>query len=164
MEFIRGALEEQGFSGFVPLKASDADEVPAAAGIYLVYRPAVTFPVFLPVSGAGHFKGKDPSVSTSALEAAWVAGAQVIYIGKAGLRKSGKGGLRRRIGEYRRFGAGEPIGHWGGRYVWQLADNSDLLVAWRVTAATEDPGAAESALIEQFVARYSALPFANLRR
>jgi hypothetical protein len=164
MEFTRDGLEGQSFVGFVRLGGPDAGRPPAAAGVYVVYRPAIARPVFLAVSGAGHFKDRDPSKSTSVLEGARVAGAQVVYIGKAALRKGGIGGLRIRIGEYRRFGAGEPIGHWGGRYVWQLADCADLLVAWRVTANTEDPRAAESALIKHFVARYGVLPFANLRR
>lgn len=164
MEFTRDALEEDGFGGFMRLGGAGGDAVPAAAGVYVLYRPLLARPEFLLASGAGRFKGRDPSVSTDVLERAWVGGAQVIYIGKAALRRSGVGGLRRRIGEYRRFGAGEPIGHWGGRYVWQLADSADLLVAWRVTAAAEDPRTAESELIEHFPARYGLTPFANLRR
>jgi excinuclease UvrABC nuclease subunit len=86
-----------------------------------------------------------------------VDGAQVVYIGKATA-------LRKRIAQYRRFGAGTSDAHWGGRYIWQLQDQADLLVAWRVTAAAETARAVETALIGHFMARYRGrMPFANLR-
>ena len=90
VKFIRGALEEQGFGGFVRLKGADDGEAPIAAGVYVVYRPAIADPVFLAVSGAGRFKGRDPSVSASVLKGKWVPGARVVYIGKASLRKGGR--------------------------------------------------------------------------
>ena len=70
--------------------------------------------------------------------------------------------LQKRIEEYRRNGGGEPVAHWGGRYIWQLEDRDDLLVAWNVT--NEDPAVVESRMLDHFVGRYGVLPFANLRR
>ncbi|HVX28920.1 MAG TPA: hypothetical protein VHA53_00465, partial [Nitrolancea sp.] len=70
-------------------------------------------------------------------------------------------GLRRRLDEYRRYGAGEPVAHTGGRYIWQLADSRELLVAWR-----EEPAALalEQSLIQSFKAMHDGKrPFANLR-
>lgn len=131
-------------------------------GVYAVLRLAQSAPVFRDSSPAGRFKGKDPSIPPDALARKWVEGPEVVYIGKATVGTSGRRGLRKRLDEYRRFGAGEPVGHWGGRFVWQLEDSVDLLVAWNATE--EDASQVESRMLGDFVDRYSMLPFANLRR
>jgi hypothetical protein len=156
-------LRAADFSGFMVLAALSDAEVPQEAGVYVVLRPAAARPIFLPQSIGGWFKGKDPSVDTASLQRKWVDGAEVLYIGKADARKNG-GGLGQRIREYRHFGAGEPVGHWGGRYIWQLVDSAELLIAWRVSSADESPSAIEAAMIDDFHEEYRVLPFANLRR
>jgi excinuclease UvrABC nuclease subunit len=78
----------------------------------------------------------------------------VLYIGKADA-------LRRRVRQYMAFGAGRPVGHWGGRLIWQLADSDALLVAWRETA---EPLRVEAELLNAFADVFGSLPFANLRR
>jgi len=95
------------------------------------------------------------------LQSAWVTGARVLNIGKAALGSSGRRGLSKRLNEYRRFGAGKPIAHWGGRYIWQMSDSPALLVAWRETPL-EDPRLVEQAYIAEFVRHYGQRPFANL--
>ena len=156
------ALREGGFVGFVPLATLEADDVPEAPGVYAVLRPSTAPPVFLDASTAGHFKGKVPSATVEVLTRKWVEGAEVVYIGKATPGSAGRRGLRRRLDEFRRFGAGEPVGHWGGRYLWQLADHAELLVAWNTP--DEDASVVESRMLRDFVAHYGVLPFANLRR
>jgi hypothetical protein len=134
--------------------------VPNVPGVYAVVRPTTTTPDFLLKSQAGHFKGRDPTVPVETLEKAWVPDANVLYVGKATSGKDGRRGLGKRLDEYRRYGAGAPIGHQGGRYIWQLADADQLLVAWWPTPA-EDPGDVEARLIRDFREAYGKRPFAN---
>lgn len=156
MKWTQAGLAAAGFEGFVPLADLDESLAPPEAGVYAVLRPSVAPPVFCPDSPAGRFKGKNPTVPIAALVEAWIAGAEVLYLGKAGGRK----GLSRRLGEYRRHGSGRRVGHWGGRLIWQLVDSGELLVAWQPTPDA-DPEQVEADLIAAFVAHHGQRPFAN---
>lgn len=156
MEWTQAGLAAAGFQGFSTLADLDGSQVPPAPGVYAVLRPSVEPPVFRAESPAGKFKGKDPSVPIAALMEAWVPGVAVLYLGKAGKQK----GLSRRLGEYRRHGSGRRVGHWGGRFIWQLVDSGDLLVAWKATPGA-DPEQVEADLIIAFVSQHGRRPFAN---
>ena len=153
------------FFGFVTIEKLRKDrlcQVPEKVGVYLVLRTEAAPPVFLEVSPAGHFKGKDPTAPASMLCANWVAGTPVLYIGKAGGPKN-KATLRSRLDQYIKFGVGQPVGHRGGKYIWQVEGSGSFVVCWKPTP-NQVPREIERQLIAQFKAEYDERrPFANLQ-
>jgi transcriptional regulator with XRE-family HTH domain len=149
-------LAEAGFEGFLRLSAlvSDMPGVPASPGVYVVIRRSTVPPEFLDRSVGGHFKGEDPTVPVERLAPKWVPDTNTLYFGRAS-------NLRSRIKLLARYGNGEPVAHRGGRYLWQLADHHDLIVAWQETT---DQVAREAELVANFEDRHAMLPFANLNR
>lgn len=158
------ALREAGFGGFAAistLMSTECAEVPTVPGVYVVLRPSAATPEFLEQSTGGHFKGKNPTVSINVLMDRWVEGAIALYIGKAGPTESRT--LRVRLWEYMRFGRGIPIGHSGGKLVWQLKQSGDLLVCWKPTL-DDHPREVEKRLIQEFEEAHGKIPFANGQR
>ncbi len=148
-------LRASGFSGFRPLASLDTDTAPKEGGVYVVVADPIQPPRFMPVSVGGHFKRKDPTVHESVLRSKWIEECSVVYIGKAT-------SIRSRLRQYRDFGLGKPVGHWGGRLIWQLENHAELLVCWRAT--NEEPRQVEESLLAAFEQEFGQLPFANLRR
>lgn len=160
--FSAEALRSAGFVGFVSiaeLRAEACTRIPMRPGIYAVLRASESAPRFLSTSSAGWFKGEDPTEVVSVLRARWVPGTPLLYVGKATAGSQQRRHLRKRISELLDFGAGRPIGHRGGRYLWQIAGSDRFLVAWRPDA---DPTAAENKVIGTFSAAYGSYPFANI--
>lgn len=139
------------FVGHTALLSLVRSSVPAASGVYVITRVSPDTPRFLASSPAGWINGKDPSLPIEELEAAWIPGETVVYIGKAT-------NLRTRLATYRRHGAGTSARHWGGRMIWQLADHAELRVAWR---ECDEPRNVEREMIESFRQFHGKRPFAN---
>ncbi len=155
MDFTREGLAAEGFVGFVTWNDLLWEDVPARPGVYVVVKECPDSPEVLSRNPAGWFKERDPTVGQATLEAAWVEGCSVVYVGKAAR-------LRTRLRQYRDHGQGRRVGHWGGRYIWQLGGSGHLRVAWKTT--DEDPRLLEQEMLVAFLERYGQLPFANLKR
>lgn len=153
-------LRALGFEGFIPLKEVSLDSIPNVPGVYAV--AAAGRPVPIARSVGGWFKGKDPTVGINVLATRLQAGAEVLYFGKADAGAAAKRGLRSRIKELLRFGNGEPVGHWGGRYLWQLLEAETHLIAW-LPVIESSAEHLEKELLREFLDEYGVLPFANLR-
>ena len=166
MPINRQSLKQEGFTGFRPIAELDINRIPQKPGIFAVLLPEGAAhhkfgPQFLARSTAGVFKKKDPTLKADALQAEWVDGAEVLYVGRAGPGSRGNRGLRRQIQEFVHFGKGRPPGHWDGRLIWQLAAATKLVIAWK-ELPVEQLAAAEAGLHAAFVEEYGRLPFANL--
>jgi hypothetical protein len=158
------AIRAAGFHGFNTireLQTSRCSDVPREAGVYMVARNRAHECAFAARSCGGRFKGNDPAVPITRLHRYWIEDAIVLYIGKAGGGPS-NAVLQKRLWDYMRFGRGEPVGHWGGRAIWQLENCRDLIVCWK-PSGERDAAMTESELIHRFTAIYGRRPFANLR-
>ena len=158
MGSILEKLINNGFEGFVSVK--DLKEnfksggIPKVEGVYHVLRLKDSEPEFLTKGSGGYHKGKEPNVSIGELRQNWIDAEPIVYIGKATE-------LYKRIQQYIKFGSGKDVGHYGGRYIWQLADSDDLIVCWKCVS---DSRSVESAMIADFKNSHNGMrPFANLK-
>lgn len=65
-------LHDAGFTGFLTpgeMSVARCKQAPASPGVYCVVRKSANAPSFLAANPGGRFKGKDPSVAISLLEA-----------------------------------------------------------------------------------------------
>jgi hypothetical protein len=155
-------LEQFGFIGFKSIKElqSNPSILPSTPGVYLILRPDKAVKEFLEIGCGGHFKGKNPNVGLTELISNWVDNTKVLYIGKAG-GLGRQATLKSRLKQYLDFGKGKPVGHWGGRLIWQLKNSNELIICWK-PLITEEPREFEGKLIQLFYSRYNKRPFANL--
>lgn len=156
------SIKQNGFVGFKTINDLfiDCSIIPSERGLYLILNINQETPCFLGIGSGGHFKGKDPNVPIEILKNNWVDDTVVIYIGKAG----GEGSvatLKTRLKQYLGFGQGKNIGHWGGRFIWQLSNYKDLVVCWK-PLLNGNTRAAEEQLIKEFKKKFGNRPFANL--
>ena len=165
MQYMLKTIEDiknQGFVGFLKISdlMKDSSKIPDSPGVYMVLYPGKDIPTFIHPGTGGFFKDKDPNKPESFLQQNWVKDTVVVYIGKAG--GTGKSAtLFTRLRMYLRFGQGAPVGHYGGRLIWQIKNSGDLLICWK-TMISGEPRNVEAGLIGEFVNHYDKRPFANL--
>ena len=149
-------IKNAGFTGFKKMSELflDSSMLPDNKGVYFILNLDNKPGEFLAVGTGGYFKGKNPNVSLKELKSNWVVNTKVVYIGKATSLKS-------RLRQYFGFGQGKNIGHYGGRFIWQLKYSKDLVVCWK-SLLTDEPRAFEANLIKIFVSKFGKRPFANL--
>jgi hypothetical protein len=152
-------LKSVGFEGFRRIGDLflSCFDVPDASGIYLVLYLNEDHPKFVSEGVGGFFKGRNPNVSEFKLEENWVNDTIVIYIGQT------EDSLNRRITRYMDFGKGKPVGHYGGRYIWQIQDYCSLVVGWKACPEGFDSRKIEGEFMRRFKRIHGRLPFANLR-
>ncbi|NAY93370.1 hypothetical protein GTQ34_15780 [Muricauda sp. JGD-17] len=157
-----GDIKKNGFSGFKSATELWLDKsiIPRVKGVYLVINPAYNKTEFIYPGVGGFFKGRNPNVPVSELKSNYVDNSQVVYIGKAG-SPTGNGTLNSRLGQYLRFGKTKNVGHWGGRLIWQLKNNADLIFCWKLTPK-ENPREVEKRLLHEYLNQFGVRPFANL--
>ena len=157
-----GEIRNCGFVGFKQMTQlfEDCSVIPREKGVYIILYINNNEPNFSQVGCGGFFKSKDPNVSVETLKSSWVPNSLVVYIGKAGGANS-SATLHSRLKQYFAFGQGKAVGHYGGRYVWQLEKPRELVVCWKPTP-NEDPRTLEKQLISEFVTQFAKRPFANL--
>lgn len=91
--FTEAELRATGFSGFQTvgeLRSTKLEAVPRDPGVYVVIRIDPGPPAYLAQSEGGWFKGDDPTVPTTTLKTKWVAGAHLLYVGKATRGSTGR--------------------------------------------------------------------------
>lgn len=157
----RQSLEEKGFQGFLPVGQlrNGCGASPDEKGVYAVLHMKKSRPRFLPRGSAPD--GED--VAVSELENKWVPDAELVYLGKT------DNSLRKRLRQYMRFGTGKDAPHRGGRYIWQIENNGELIVCWkaldgqRIDGGEIDPREYEKSLLQEFKkGHHGSLPFANI--
>lgn len=156
-------IKQQGFKGFKTVKElwENKKDIPKKMGVYLVIDTNFESTDFINPGVGGFFKGKDPNVQISDLKLNLVSNSQVVYIGKAG-GSTVKATLHSRLGQYLSFGQTKNIGHYGGRFIWQIKEHQNLVFCWKETP-NEEPVKVERDLINQFRNQFGKLPYANLK-
>lgn len=161
--FSADDLAAEGYVGFLTvgqLHRSGCFEVPDECGVYVVLRRGEAPHAILRRSQAPAWRGEDPTRPVEELAARWIDGTALLYVNAApgaGVRHR----LRQRLKRMLRFGHGSVVGHWSGRFLWQLGESSRLVLAWRPCTDAEAPRAIAQEILRRFEAVHHARPFAN---
>ena len=156
------SIKKSGFKGFSQISELKINStfIPKVKGVYLLLRPDNRKLEFVERGTGGFFKNRNPNVPISELTNRWIEEAQIIYIGKAGGDNS-EATLYSRLKQYLNFGQGKKVGHWGGRYIWQIKDIDDYIICWK-ELPDDEPRDIEIQLLGMFKEKFHRLPYANI--
>lgn len=131
--------------------------VPKEKGIYIIIAPDAFKIKFLDKTTAmQHHRGKSLLYPVEDLkEKFYKTDLKTLYIGKAGGERNK---LRQRIKQYVRYGYDEVENHRGGRAIWQIDNNKELLLGYY---ACENPEVEERRMLTEFYKEYGTFPVAN---
>lgn len=131
--------------------------VPNEKGIYVVLKPEEMILNLLPTTTAiTSYNNRNLLYDLDALNKKYNnSDKTLLYIGKAGGEKNK---LKSRIGQLVRYGYGEVDNHRGGRAIWQIQNNKDLLIGYFLC---NEPNSKEKELLEKYKDMYGVLPLAN---
>lgn len=149
---------------FNELKDGKIDYIPTVSGVYWVLMPEAFCMKYMEKTDGPIFnkKGKQMAYDICKL-VKWGEhyskpdrGGGILYIGKAS-------NLHDRIKQYYEFGYNDEkhFVHEGGRAIWQLKDNKQLIIMFE---ECKDEEKIEAELIDKYIMKYGSLPFANQRR
>jgi hypothetical protein len=158
--FARADLQAAGFAGWrawAALVEEGFASVPDVPACLLFHRPSSADPVFVDDPAKLPFHAHHAAIPRDVLAANWVPGAHTLYITRAEA-------AAQRLTHMARFATGELPAHWGGRLLWQLADFTELLVAWHPITWDEPAAHYERRLLAQFARTHDGRrPYANHR-
>lgn len=149
---------------FRQLKEGKISEIPNASGIYWVIMPETFVMNYMKETDGPKFgkKGRKMAYEINELYK-WGehyrekgTGDYILYIGKAK-------NLQNRIRQYYEFGYNDEKhhAHEGGRAIWQLENNKELLIKFQ---ECNDEERTETELLDKYILKYGVLPFANRKR
>lgn len=151
-------IEFLGFSSFEDLHLNGFGAIPIEKGIYAVIVPDFFDVQFLDHTTAiTNYRGRNLLYLAHVLTTKYNSSdRKILYIGKVG----GVNGLCQRIRQYVRYGYGEARNHRGGRAIWQIDNNKQLLIGYWIC---DEPEAKERELLAEYHNRYGTFPVANWR-
>ncbi len=158
------SIRKSGFSGFKKISELklDSSSIPKIKGVYLVLRPLNSQVEFVQKGSGGFFKDMDPNVDISELKKKWIEEANIIYVDNAG-DSDGNATLNSQLKLYLNFGHGDKVGHWDGRFIWQIKNIEDYIICWK-ELPNDWTKSVKINLMELFRQKYNNLPFANLEK
>lgn len=138
-------LNERGFTHILDAK-----------GVYVIIKPENMKINFLPDTTAiTGYNGSNMLYDINTLEDKFEkSDKKILYIGKAG----GRNKLRKRIKQLIQYGYKEVNNHRGGRAIWQIENNRDLLLGYFVCSNPENM---EKELLKEYFNKNGVLPVAN---